>query len=78
VAVGAKFAHHSVRIVIGADGGVKQVHVIRATADQRPQHPKTGCAGGKFKPLCTMGACSRGETGLVFEFSNRPEGEWAD
>jgi hypothetical protein len=70
-AIAPLFAPIPVRIIIGADGSVKDVHVIRATADQR-----TGIENAlgqwKFKPPETSGGAADIETGLVIQFT--PEG----
>jgi hypothetical protein len=53
------------RIVIGTDGSVKHVHVIRATAEQR-----TGIEGAlrrwKLRPYLIEGKAVEVETGVVF------------
>jgi hypothetical protein len=55
-----------VRIIIGADGGVKHVHVIRATAEQR-----TSIEGAlrqwRFRPYEIEGKAVEIETGVVFQ-----------
>jgi hypothetical protein len=55
-----------VRIVVGAEGAVKDVHVIRATVEQR-RGIETALAQWRFKPRAT-----EIETGLLIEF--RPGG----
>ena len=56
-----------VRIVIGDDGGVKHVHVIRASPEQR-----TGIEAAlgrwKFRPYAIDGRATEIETGLLIEF----------
>jgi hypothetical protein len=60
-----------VRIVVGADGAVKDVHVIRATAEQR-RGIEAALAQWRFKPRQVDGRASEIETGLLIEF--RPDG----
>jgi hypothetical protein len=67
LAVGPKFIPIPVRIIVGADGSVKHVHVIRATDDQR-RNIEAALYQWKFKPYEIDGHRSPVETGLVFEF----------
>ena len=61
------FTRIPVRIVIGTDGNVKDVHVIRASAAQRSAIE--GALGQwKFKPPAIDGHAAEIETGLVIEF----------
>jgi len=60
-----------VRIIIGTDGGVRDVHVIRATAQQRSSI-ETALGQWKFKPPELHGRPAEIETGLVIRFT--PEG----
>jgi hypothetical protein len=65
--VGPKFVPIPVRIIVGADGDVKHVHVIRATNDQR-RSIEEAVYQWKFKPYKVNGRPSPVETGLVFKF----------
>src|SRR5215470_2796190 len=63
--VGSAFTPIPVRIVIGVDGNVKQVHVIRATAEQR-SGIEQALWQWKFRPYTVQGRAADVETGLVF------------
>lgn len=65
--VGPKFVPIPVRIIVGADGSVQHVHVIRATDDQR-RSIEEALYQWKFKPYEVDGHPSPVETGLVFKF----------
>jgi Gram-negative bacterial TonB protein C-terminal len=69
--VGPAFTPIPVRIIIAADGGVKQVHVIRATPDQR-HSIEDALRQWKFRPYVVDGRAVEVETGLLFRFT--PEG----
>jgi hypothetical protein len=69
--VGPAFTPIPVRIIIAADGGVKQVHVIRATPDQR-RSIEDALRQWKFRPYVVDGRAAEVETGLSFRFT--PEG----
>jgi len=60
-----------VRLIIGADGSVKDVNVIRATANQR-NSIETALAQWKFRPPEMHGRNADIETGLLIQFT--PEG----
>ena len=60
-----------VRILVAAEGHVKDVHVIRATDDQR-RGIETALAQWRFKPHRRDGRATEIETGLLIEF--RPGG----
>lgn len=66
--VGPKFVPIPVRIIVGADGDVKHVHVIRATDFQR-RSIEEAVSQWKFKPYEVDGRPSPVETGLVFKFN---------
>lgn len=66
-AIGPSFTPIPVRIIIGADGSVKHVHVIRATAEQR-RSIETALGKWKFKPQEMDGRSAEIETGLLIEF----------
>ena len=65
--VGRAFTPIPVRIIIAADGDVNQVHVIRATADQR-RSIEDALRQWKFKPYVVDGRAVEVETGLSFRF----------
>lgn len=66
-AVAPWFAPIPVRIIIRADGSVKDVHVIRATAEQR-KGIEGALAQWTFKPPEVDGRMAEIETGLLIEF----------
>jgi hypothetical protein len=68
-AAGPKFTPVPVRIIIGADGGVKHVHVIRASNQQR-KNIEDALVQWKFKPHRTDGRAVAVETGLSFTFTS--------
>jgi hypothetical protein len=70
VPTGPTFTPIPLRIIIGADGAVKSVHVIRATADQR-QSIETAILQWRFKPRMMNGRGIEVETGLLYRFSPR-------
>jgi hypothetical protein len=66
-ASGPTFTPIPVRLIIGNDGGVKHVHVIRATVEQRDSIE--GALGQwKLKPHAIDGRATEIETGLMIEF----------
>jgi hypothetical protein len=67
---GPAFTPIPVRIIVGTDGTVKSVHVIRATADQR-QSIENAILQWQFKPLMIKGRGVDVETGLLYRFSAR-------
>jgi len=62
-----KFTKIAVRIIIGRDGRVKHIHVIRAVPEQA-KSIEDALAGWEFKPYEVQGQPVEVETGLVFEF----------
>ena len=60
-----------VRIIVAADGSVKHVHAIRATADQRTSI-ENALRQWKLKPYEVQGRATEVETGLIIQFT--PEG----
>jgi hypothetical protein len=66
--VGPAFMPIPVRIIVAANGDVKQVHVIRATADQR-HSIEDALRQWKFKPFVAGGRAVEVETGLLFQFT---------
>jgi hypothetical protein len=65
---GPKFMPIPVRIIIDTEGGVKHVHVIRATDEQR-KSIEDALRQWKFKPYRLSGRAVEVETGLVFRFA---------
>jgi hypothetical protein len=70
-ATGPTFIPIPIRIIVGADGSVKDVHVIRATLEQR-NNIERALARWKFRPYEMDGRAGEIETGLLIEF--RPGG----
>jgi hypothetical protein len=68
VSVGPKFTPIPVRIIIGTDGRVKHVHVIRATTEQR-RSIEEALYQWKLKPYEINGRSVPVETGLIFKFT---------
>jgi hypothetical protein len=66
--VGPKFTAIPVRIIVGTDGSVKHVHVIRATTEQR-RSIEEALYQWKLKPYEINGRSVPVETGLVFKFA---------
>jgi hypothetical protein len=66
-AAAPNFTPIPLRIVVGSDGSVKDVHVIRASTAQRNNIEKA-LAQWKFKPHETDGQADEIETNLVIEF----------
>jgi len=64
-AVGAKAASIPVRMIVAADGGVKHVHVIRASAAQR-RNIEEAVRQWKFKSHVKQGHPVEVETGVMF------------
>ena len=63
---GPAFAPIPVRIIAGADGKVKHVHVIRATVDQRTSI-EHALAQWQLRPYAAQGHAIEVETGLVLQ-----------
>jgi Gram-negative bacterial TonB protein C-terminal len=68
VAVGSRFTNVPVRLVIDRQGGVKQVHVIHASAEQR-KSIEDAVRQWKFKPHRLNERAVEIETGLVFKLA---------
>jgi hypothetical protein len=68
VPAGPKFIPIPVRIIVDTEGGVKQVHVIRASDEQR-RSIEDALLQWKFKPYRPDGHAVEIETGLVFRFT---------
>jgi hypothetical protein len=58
-----------IRIIIGSDGTVEHVHVIRATSAQR-NSVESALGQWKFKPPQIEGRTTEIETGLLIEFTS--------
>jgi hypothetical protein len=61
------FARIAVRIIVGVDGSVEHIHVIKASEEQR-KNIADALAQWRLKPLRVNGEAVAVETGLVFEF----------
>jgi hypothetical protein len=70
-AIGPTFVPIPIRIIISVDGSVKDVHVIRATIEQRNSIERA-LGQWKFRPHDMDGRADEIETGLLIEF--RPGG----
>ena len=70
-ASGPAYTPIPVRLVVGTDGAVRHVHVIRASAAQRAGI-EGALAQWKFKPRAIDGRVAAIETGVVIEFT--PDG----
>ncbi len=68
-AAGPAFGSVPVRIVIGADGRVRHVHVLRASTTQRSSI-ESALAQWQFKPYRAQDRLREVETGLVFRFAS--------
>jgi len=66
--VGPRFTPIPVRIIVDSEGGVKHIHVIHATAEQR-KSIEDALHQWKFKPYELNGRPVEIETGLVFRFT---------
>jgi hypothetical protein len=64
---GPKFLKIPVRIIIGKDGKVRHVHVIRAFDDDQKRYIEEAVAKWEFKPYQVKGQPVEVETGLVFQ-----------
>jgi hypothetical protein len=64
-----KFVPIPVRLVIGADGAVRHVHVIRASEQQRSSI-ESALGQWRFKPRASEGGAAEVETGLLIEFTS--------
>jgi hypothetical protein len=63
---GPAFTPIPVRIIVGANGKVQHVHVIRATLDQR-KSIEHALAQWQLRPYAPQGRAVEVETGLVFQ-----------
>jgi len=64
---GAKFTSVPVRIIIGADGRIRHIHVIRGSPEQKA-NIAAAMAEWQFKPPVMDGRPAEVETGLTFRF----------
>jgi len=62
-----KFTPVPVRVIIGADGRVRHIHVIRGSAEQK-QSIAAALTEWRFRPLTMDGRPVEVETGLTFQF----------
>jgi hypothetical protein len=69
-AIGPTFTPIPIRIIISADGSVKDVHVIRATVEQRNSIERA-LGQWKFRPREMDDRADEIETGLLIEFGPR-------
>jgi hypothetical protein len=69
VPAGPKFTPVPVRFIIDAQGGVKQVHVIHASPEQR-KNIEEALRQWKFRPYQLNGHAVEIETGVVFRFTS--------
>jgi hypothetical protein len=63
--LGARAVSVPVRMIVAADGSVKHVHVIRASAPQR-RNIEEAVRQWKFKPYVKQGHPAEVETGMMF------------
>jgi hypothetical protein len=71
VATGPQFVKVPVRIIIGADGRAKHIHVLRAVAGQQ-RNIEDALIQWRFAPYRGSGKAAEVETGLTFDF--KPNG----
>ena len=64
---GPKFTSVPVRIIIGVDGRVRHIHVIRASAEQR-ESITAALTGWQFRSFTMEGRPVEVETGVTFRF----------
>jgi hypothetical protein len=62
-----KFTVVPVRIIIGTDGGIRHIHVIRGSAEQRASII-AALTQWRFEPPMIDGRLTEVETGLIFRF----------
>ena len=67
VMVGPRFTTVPARIIIGADGKVKHIHVINASPEQA-KSVQDALAQWVFKPYTQNGVPAEAETGILFKF----------
>jgi hypothetical protein len=64
---GPKFMSVPVRIIVGTDGRVRHIHVIRGSAEQK-QNITAALSEWRLKPFVLEGRTLEVETGLTFRF----------
>jgi hypothetical protein len=64
---GPKYTSVPVRIIIGVDGRVRHIHVIRASAEQK-ENITAVLSGWQFRPVTMEGRAIEVETGVTFRF----------
>ena len=64
---GPRFTSVPVRIIIGTDGRVRHIHVIRASKEQK-ESITAALTGWRFQPLTVEGRPVEVETGVTFRF----------
>jgi hypothetical protein len=67
VPAGPRFTSVPVRIIIGTDGRVRHIHVIRGSKEQK-ESITAALAGWRFEPLTVEGRPAEVETGITFRF----------
>ena len=72
VQTGPRFTKVPVRIIIDKEGKVKHVHVINAFPEQA-RSVQDALAQWRFKPYLENGHPAEIETGVLFEFSQKPK-----
>ena len=68
---GPKFTSVPVRIIIGVDGRARNIHVIRASAEQR-ESITAALTGWQFRPFTVEAGPSRYRRALPWEFESGP------
>jgi hypothetical protein len=74
IPAGPRFVRIAVRIIIGPDGKVGHVHVIRAFPEQQ-KNIEDALRKWRFEPYLTGGRPAAIETGLTFEFRPASRGD---
>jgi Gram-negative bacterial TonB protein C-terminal len=64
---GPNYTSIPVRIIIGVDGRVRHIHVIRASAEQK-ESITAALSGWQFRPATIEGRAVEVETGVTFRF----------
>jgi Gram-negative bacterial TonB protein C-terminal len=64
---GPEYTSIPVRIIIGVDGRVRHIHVIRASAEQK-ESITAALSGWQFRPATIEGRAVEVETGVTFRF----------
>ena len=77
VMMGPRYASVPVRLIIGADGKLENVHAISGFPDQM-KSVADALAKWEFKPYIVNGQPVEVETGLLFQFPSAPPGNSGD